>query len=309
MLNLEWFRTFKAIYETGNLSNAAQTLFISQPGVSLHLNSLEAYTGYRLFERETRKMIPTERGTILYNCIVEPMSRLADAEDLFCRNSGADKPTLSVGLGFETFEYSLAEHVAQLPFNLIVRFGEYPRMLHDLDTGALDLVLTSQKGPQPNLEYTPFTKERIMLICGARTNTEELDRLIADNKRKAIREWLKQQVWYTTAADMGHLKNFWQANFDCQPDFKPNYVVPYFGAILRCMRNGNGFAVMPDFLCKNELDRKTVRVAWEGNPHLENMLHFGKRKKTRYAAEIRQLEELLTKNWFLQEENYLLFHH
>ncbi len=46
--NLEWFRTFKAIYETGTLSAAAQQLFISQPGVSLHLNSLEAYTGYKL---------------------------------------------------------------------------------------------------------------------------------------------------------------------------------------------------------------------------------------------------------------------
>ncbi|MBS1665400.1 MAG: LysR family transcriptional regulator [Bacteroidetes bacterium] len=293
MLNLEWFRTFKAIYETGNLSNAAQALFISQPGVSLHLNSLEAYTGYRLFERETRKMIPTERGTILYNCIVDPMNRLTEAEDVFCRNSDAGKPTLSVGLGFETFEYSLAEHIAQLPFNLIVRFGECPQMLHDLDTGALDLVLTSQKGPQPNLEYTPFLKEKLILICGARTDARELDHLIAADKQTAIREWLKKQIWYTTAADMGYLKNFWQANFDCQPDFKPNYVVPYFRAILRCLRNGTGFAIMPDFLCKNELEQKTIRIAWEGSPQLENTLHFGKRKKTRYALEIRQLEQIL----------------
>jgi len=302
MLNLEWFRTFKAIYETGNLSNAAQLLFISQPGVGLHLNSLEAYTGCRLFDRDTRKMTPTERGTILYNCIVDPVNRLAEAEDLFCRNSSTDKPTLSVGLGFETFEYTLAEHVAQLPFNLIIRFGEYPQMLHDLDSGTLDLVLTSQKGPQPNLQYTSFAKERLILICGAQTGTEELDRLISANQRTAIRDWLKRQIWYTTAADMAHLKNFWIANFKGQPDFKPNYVVPYSGAILSCMRNGKGFAVMPDFLCRKELERQTVRLAWEGDPYVENTLHFGKRKNTRYVSEIRQLEDLLTKNWFLQTQ-------
>ncbi|MFC6100930.1 helix-turn-helix domain-containing protein [Olivibacter domesticus] len=58
-LDLEWLRTFKAIYETGTLSAAAQELFISQPGLSLHLNSLEVFTGYKL-DRSARKMVPTE---------------------------------------------------------------------------------------------------------------------------------------------------------------------------------------------------------------------------------------------------------
>ncbi|CEJ70237.1 Bacterial regulatory helix-turn-helix protein, lysR family [Chryseobacterium oranimense G311] len=34
MVNLEWYRTFKAIYKTGTLTGAADSLFISQPGVS-----------------------------------------------------------------------------------------------------------------------------------------------------------------------------------------------------------------------------------------------------------------------------------
>jgi LysR family transcriptional regulator, transcriptional activator of the cysJI operon len=297
MLNLEWFRTFKAIYETGNLSAAAQTLFISQPGVSIHLSSLEAYTGYRLFDRDTRKMVPTERGIILYNYITDSMSTLVEAEQLFHRNSQMNKATVSVGMGFETFEHALEQHIAQLPFNLILRFGEYPQMLHDLEAGVLDLILTPQRKRSPNLEYTPFTKERIVLICGSETNTQQFDDLLLANERTVIKQWLKEQVWYTTAADMEHLKNFWQTNFDSLPDFKPNYVVPYFSSILRCLRNGKGFAVMPDFLCRKEVANKTVKVAWEGSPHVENTLHFGKRKKTIYANEIRQLEELLMENW------------
>ena len=297
MLNLEWFRNFKAIYETGNLSAAAQTLFISQPGVSIHLSSLEAYTGYRLFDRDTRKMVPTERGIILYNYITDSMSTLVEAEQLFHRNSQMNKATVSVGMGFETFEHALEQHIAQLPFNLILRFGEYPQMLHDLEAGVLDLILTPQRKCSPNLEYTPFTKERIVLICGSETNTQQFDDLLLANERTAIKQWLKEQVWYTTAAEMEHLNNFWQTNFDSLPDFKPNYVVPYFSSILRCLRNGKGFAVMPDFLCRKEVGNKTVKVAWEGSPHVENTLHFGKRKKTIYANEIRQLEELLQASW------------
>lgn len=63
--NLEWFRTFRAIYETGSMSGAARELYISQPGVGLHLNALEAYTGFPLFERTSRKMVPTEKGALL----------------------------------------------------------------------------------------------------------------------------------------------------------------------------------------------------------------------------------------------------
>ncbi|MBU7570082.1 MAG: LysR family transcriptional regulator, partial [Flavobacterium sp.] len=43
MVNLEWYRTFKAVYKSGTLTGAAEVLFISQPGVSLHLSSLENY--------------------------------------------------------------------------------------------------------------------------------------------------------------------------------------------------------------------------------------------------------------------------
>ena len=107
MINLEWFRTFKVIYEAGTLSAAAQTLFISQPGVSLHLSSLESYTGYRLFDRDTRKMIATEKGTYLYHYIIEHMNKLEEAENIFHRKSKLEKPTVSIGMAVEIFQYML----------------------------------------------------------------------------------------------------------------------------------------------------------------------------------------------------------
>ena len=296
MLNLEWLRTFKAIYETGNLTAAAQTLFISQPGVSLHLNSLETYTGYRLFKRETRKMTPTERGVILYHCILDSLNKLEEAEQSFFRNSKVNKPTISVGMGVETFECTLEEHLATLPFNLILRFDQYPALLHDLDAGKLDLIVTPQKGLQANLEYTPFMRERMVLVCGGGTDSGPLDQLVLTNDRPAIRQWLKQQVWYTMAADMEPLKNFWLTNFDCLPDLNPNYVVPHFSSILRCLSNGKGLAVMPDFLCRKAISDKTVKLAWEGSAPVESMLYFCKRKKTIFKEQIRQLEELLTRS-------------
>lgn len=295
--NLEWIRTFKAIYETGSLSSAAKELFISQPGVSLHLNSLEGYTGFKLFDRSARKMIPTEKGKILYNTVLAPLQKLENAEQHFHQRSKQERITISVGMCFETFEYTLEQHVASLPFNLIIKFGEYPQMQQDLDNGLLDLIITPQKGNQPNLSYEAFSKERLILVAGSNTDTTQIEKLIKESKWSELEVALKQQLWYSTAADMEHLKNFWLTHFKTHLDFRPNYIVPNIRSIIRCISKGDGFAVVPDFLCKEAILKKDIKVVWQGSSPLENTLYFGKRKKTIYDKEINQLEALLKQKW------------
>lgn len=295
--NLEWLRTFKAIYETGTLSAAANELFISQPGVSLHLNALEAFTGYKLFDRSARKMVPTEKGKILYNYILDPLKKLESGEEHFHKRAQDERATVSVGMCFETFQYTLEEHIASLPFNLIIKFGEYPQMQQDLDNGLLDLIITPQKGDQQNLLYRSFSKERIVLVAGSKTDTTELETLIAQDKMTEAASLLKQQLWYSTTADMEHLKNFWLKHFGEHPDFSPNYIVPNISSIIRCLSDGTGFSIVPDFLCAEAIASGKIKLIWQGYSPLENTLYFGTRKKTIYQEEIAQLEQLLKEKW------------
>ena len=295
--NLEWLRTFKAIYETGTLSAAAQELFISQPGVSLHLNSLEAFTGHKLLDRSARKMVPTEKGKILYNYVIDPLKKLETGEQHFHKRALDERATISIGMCFETFQYTLEEHIAQLPFNLIIKFGEYPQMQQDLDNGLLDLIITPQKGNQQNLQYEAFSKERIVLIAGGQTDTTELEELLQKNKIKEAAQLLKKQLWYSTAADMDHLKNYWSTHFGEHPDFSPNYIVPNISSIIRCLSNNTGFSIVPDFLCAEAIASGKIKQIWEGTSPVENILNFGTRKKTMYQAEIGQLESLLKEKW------------
>ncbi|TDQ11076.1 LysR family transcriptional regulator [Pedobacter metabolipauper] len=295
MINLEWFRTFKAIYETGTLTGAAESLFISQPGVSLHLSSLESYVGYKLFDRTSRRMISTERGKVLYNYILEPLSKLEDAERHFHRSSEKDVPTISIGMCFETFQFTLEPYLPTLPFNVIIKFGDYPQMLSDLDGGILDLIITPQKGDYKGLSYKPFFKEKIVLACGSATVTDGFEEMVSANDEEGIHNWLKQQTWYGTTGDMEHLRRFWHNNFGKRPDFKPNYIVPNLSSIIRCLSGNKGVAVIPDFLSAKELDAGNIRILWEGTHVIENTLYFGTRKKSIYAEQIKTIEQIFEK--------------
>ena len=71
MVNLEWYRTFKSVYKNGNFSMAAKELFISQPAVSQQISMLEAHVGYKLFNRKSKGVEPTEYAKLLNNLIIE----------------------------------------------------------------------------------------------------------------------------------------------------------------------------------------------------------------------------------------------
>ncbi|WP_223607042.1 LysR family transcriptional regulator [Chryseobacterium sp. OSA05B] len=294
MVNLEWYRTFKAIYKTGTLTGAADSLFISQPGVSLHLSSLEAYVGYKLFDRTGRKMIPTERGKVLFNAVSEPIGRLEDVEKNFQKSTEKLTPTISVGMCFETFQTTLEQYVSTLPFNLIISFGQYPEMLDQLDKGILDLIITPKKGVSPNIEHEAFSSEQIILVGGKNVDTESFQEVVHKGAEH-IEEWLKQEKWYGTTGDMEHLFQFWIMNFGHKPNFRPNYIVPNLNSIIRCLKGGTGLAVVPDFLCKNEIENGDLKLIWEGEKKLENTLYFGCRKKTNYQSEIDHIKGLFRK--------------
>ncbi|WP_306567606.1 LysR family transcriptional regulator [Flavobacterium lindanitolerans] len=295
MVNLEWYRTFKAVYKSGTLTGAAEVLFISQPGVSLHLSSLENYVGYKLFDRTGRKMVPTERGKVLYNFIIEALTKLEEAEKNFQRSTEKHTPTISVGMCFETFQITLEQYIATLPFNVIIQFGEYPEMVENLEKGILDIIITPQMVSKSGIDYQPFSSETIVLVGGNETDVQTFQALEEAGDFEAVELWLKQQKWYGTTGDMEHLRRFWQLNFNKYPDFRPNYIVPNLNSIVRCLSSGQGLAVIPDFLCKKDIDSGQIKMIWEGKVPLKNTLHFATRKKTIYADEIALIKEIFMK--------------
>ena len=295
MVNLEWYRTFKAIYQTGTLTGAAESLFISQPGVSLHLSSLESYVGYKLFERSGRKMAPTERGKILYNAVAESLATLEEAEKNFQRSTEKHTPTISIGMCFETFQITLEQYISTLPFNVIIRFGDYPAMLDNLDKGILDLIITPHKGTSNSIEHQAFSSETIVLVAGKDLDAGPFRELVKQKKYTEAEHWLNQEKWYGTTGDMEHLFRFWQLNFGHTPDFRQNYIVPNLNSIIRCLSSGKGLAVVPDFLCSKEIENGLVKLVWKGHKQLKNTLYFANRKNTSYSEEIELIKSLFRK--------------
>lgn len=59
-LTLRQLQAIRAIYETGQISAAAERLAVSQSAASVLLGQAEAALGARLFDRTTRRVVPTQ---------------------------------------------------------------------------------------------------------------------------------------------------------------------------------------------------------------------------------------------------------
>lgn len=64
-MNLSQLRTFATVVEAGSFSDAARTLGISQPAVTMQIQSLEDDLGVRLLDRRYRRVDVTEAGELL----------------------------------------------------------------------------------------------------------------------------------------------------------------------------------------------------------------------------------------------------
>lgn len=274
MVNLEWYRTFKAIYQYGTLTKAAQELMISQPNMSIQLASLENYIGQQLFVRLPRKMMPTEYGKQLYTQIVESIDNLERVETEFKRTVLNKAPSIRLGSPAELFNNYLAEHIGnEKDLHLTVEYGLADDLTEKLVNNSLDIsIITRQSKAADNLTYEQLFTESFMIVCNPNTETKEFDDLIAEGNYMEAEKWLKRQKWFAYASDLALIRRFWRENFKKRPILKLQATIPDNDAILKAVSNSDGFAVSSNLIAKKALDMGMVKILWEGSVRATNTL-------------------------------------
>ena len=269
MVNLEWYRTFKAVYETGSLTAASKALFISQPNVSQHLSSLEANVGKTLFERKPR-IVPTDYGKLFYTQVVEPLQKLERVEANF--NAACLKkqqPIIRLGAIQEYFQAVLSEKITAINANLIVSFGRTKELLTRLNKGTLDFVVATKLPDYKNLVFEPVRQETFIIAGSKDIDTTEFDNYVSDEDWENAEAWLLSQPWIAYTTDLAVIRRFWQKNFYKRPVIKPYCVIPDMNIILQSLKHCAALTVAPDYLLDDDL-----KIIWSGHVPTDNTLYL-----------------------------------
>jgi len=81
MMKFQQLSAFKAVYELGTMTSAAEHIHVTQPAISRLISSLEHQLGFRLFQRIKGRLVPTDQGTAFYYEVTRAFRALDTLED------------------------------------------------------------------------------------------------------------------------------------------------------------------------------------------------------------------------------------
>ena len=150
-MNLHHLRLFRAVAAEGSLTGAARRLNLSQSALSTQIKSLEASLGHDLFERRGRGLVLTEAGRIALDH-ADAIFRTADDLAAVMKETGRTRRALRVG-ALATLSRNfqiefLRPLVGRKDVEVVLRSGSQAELLRELDSLALDVVLTNLAPPR-----------------------------------------------------------------------------------------------------------------------------------------------------------------
>ena len=262
MINLEWYRTFKAVYKNGNFSIAAKELFMSQPAVSQQISMLEAHVGNKLFNRKSKGVEPTEYAKLLNNLIIDALDRLENVENTF--RAKAEDATRLISVGISKHLFSCIGNSLISKFDLIdFTFANDDTLFELVDSKKLDFAIVSKRFDTFDTIQEVVGKIKLVMVAPINMDiTEFRQKLKSDNFAEA-EQWLNEQKWYSHDARIPYIKLFWLHAFNKKrPSMVPNYIIPSEFEMLEILSKNSGIAITRNCIARKFIQQNKLQLLW-----------------------------------------------
>lgn len=153
----------------GNITKAAEALYISQPALSIHLNRLEQSLGLKLFERTGKKMILTYAGEEFVKAAREITMMHFELEDRMNDIRRNINARLRIGYMIKQLEFLFSDVMvlfsSRHPHSYVmVKDGHLGDQEEQLIAGELDLLFGSHTIEKSSFFYVPIYNDRLIAI-------------------------------------------------------------------------------------------------------------------------------------------------
>jgi DNA-binding transcriptional LysR family regulator len=212
-MDFKQLRYFVAVYEEGHVGRAAERLSISQPALSQQIRQLEQNLDESLFERSSKRLLPTLAAHTLYNHAQPLLDGLQRAREALGNFKGQALRTLAIGV-LQTVHSNLVpqmlERVRKAQPHLVVQIYELTGLEIErrLLNGSLDIGIGYLPPRQPGLHGVMLYEDELTLVIPA-------EHPLRDFKKVSIRqaaelpmlllgeEFQIRQIWQTQLANLG----------------------------------------------------------------------------------------------------------
>ena len=139
-IDIELYKTFYYVAKYKSITKAAESLYISQPAVTMSIKKLEEQLEMTLFTRTKRGVIITNEGKVLYEYVAQAMESIKIGENRINNLKKLDTGNIRIGIGTTLTKYFLMEYLDK--FHKL-----YPKVIINIDTSmTLDTLKKLENG-------------------------------------------------------------------------------------------------------------------------------------------------------------------
>ncbi|MDE7325567.1 MAG: LysR family transcriptional regulator, partial [Lachnospiraceae bacterium] len=171
LLQIQYFR---AVAQTGNITNAADELYVSRPAVSRAMRDLEQEFGIALFWRSNTGLALTEAGCAFYEACNDILNRIAGLETQLSQMKAQNRrQDISLGLtpltGTAIFPRFYRDFHAVCPdAHIVTMEHSHSQARLMLEDGSMDAAFTTHtEGLSENVGSMELTQTQLVLCVSA----------------------------------------------------------------------------------------------------------------------------------------------
>lgn len=252
-MNNRHLSIFTVVYEKRNMTQAAESLFISQPSVSQAIRELEEYYGTKLFERYPKQLFPTPEGDVLYNYCQQILGLYEEArkEILAMDDRGSIAVGANVSVGTVLIEEYIEKFHEDYP-NIKVRVfvAGSARLSEMLYRNEIDLALMEDLIFENHLVQESFYRDEIFFLSSP-------DHPLAGKKELRITD-LKDEDFLLRTRGAGVRDKFDYLMNLYDIAVEPAWESTNTRALINAAKAGYGIAVLPSLLVRKELGEESL---------------------------------------------------
>lgn len=168
-MNLNFLRTFVTVVEAGNFSRAAGRLHLSQPAVSMQMQSLAQDLGAELFRRTGHRLETTEAGAILYQEAKELLRHWQTTVHKLDSLRQRLRGRLELGASTTPADYLLPPYLSQFyrlhpELELHMQVAASGEVLSALESGRLDLAVIGYRPQNQELQCSVLFEDELAAV-------------------------------------------------------------------------------------------------------------------------------------------------
>jgi len=169
-VNIAQLRTFVNVVESGSFSEAARALSISQPAVTMQIQTLESDVGATLLDRRYRRIDLTEAGRALMPYARRVISELEAARDEIAALSGTVTGRLTIAAsttpGVYVIPRVLGGFLAANPeVRVTITVHDTAEVIEAVESGHANFGVTGAITKGAKIDFRPLATDELVAIC------------------------------------------------------------------------------------------------------------------------------------------------